>query len=84
MLREDNTIAKSLVTLTMYNWQSLDLNERLAYPTTSYIWNSLKCIDNNEEFVTVHNHLIITNTGSSQAYIKMRLINNIENDIMIL
>ena len=84
MLQEDNTIVKSLVTLTMYNSQSLDSNKCLAYPTTSYIWNSLKCIDDNKEFVTVHYYLIITNTGSSQAYIKMRLISNIDNDIMII
>ena len=72
------------MTFTIYNWQFSDLNECLAYPINSHIWNSFRCDDNNRKSAVFYCHFIITNTGSSQVYVKTRLISNIENDIITL
>ena len=37
MLLKDGAIVKSSVTLTVYNWQFLDLNECLVYSIISHI-----------------------------------------------
>ena len=63
MLLKDGTSIKSLVTLTIYNWQFSNSNECFAYPTTSHIWNSLRCADNNRESAVFYYYLTITNIG---------------------
>ena len=84
MLLKDSTIVKSLGTFTVYNWQSSDLHQYLAYLATSHMWNNFWRVDDNNESMALYLYLTIVNRGSSQAHIKKGLISNIENDITTL
>ncbi len=56
-LETDATI-KNLAILTIYNWQSTDIMDCLAFPVTSHIWNYIRHTDNNDESSTFHCHII--------------------------
>lgn len=49
-----NITIKSLVILTIYNWQSIDITDSFAFLTFSHISNSIRHIVNNREFSTLY------------------------------
>lgn len=49
MRLEIDTIIKNLATLTIYNWQSIDITDSLAFSAVSYILNIIKYIDDNSK-----------------------------------
>ena len=53
-----DAIIKSLATLTIYNWQSADVTDSLAFPVASYIWNSIRYADDNGKSSIFHRHFI--------------------------
>ncbi len=55
---DTDAFIKNLVTLTVYNWQSTDATNSLAFPAASHIWNSLRHTDYSGESSAIHRHLI--------------------------
>lgn len=55
---ETNAIIESLATLTLYNWQLANATDSFEFATASNMWNSIKYIDDNGKFSTLHYHFI--------------------------
>ncbi len=79
-LDTDASIA-NLVTSTVYNWQSTDAMDSLAFPAASHMWNSLRHADDNGESSAIYRHLIQSHSKSGQIQANMGFISDIENDI---
>ena len=56
-LKIDATI-KSLATLTVYNWQSADITDSLAFPVASHMWNNIRHVNSNGKSFAFHCYLI--------------------------
>ncbi|MCJ1349552.1 hypothetical protein MMC31_007793 [Peltigera leucophlebia] len=76
---ETHATVESLVTLTIYDWQSVDATDSLAFPAASHMWNSIRHADDNGGSSALHRHLIQRNSDSGHIQGDMGLINNIDN-----
>ncbi len=55
---ETDAIIKSLAILPVYNWQSAGATDSLAFPTASYMWNSIRHANDNGKSFAFHCYLI--------------------------
>lgn len=64
---EANTNLENMVTLTVYNWQSMNTTDYLAFLTASHMWNNIRYSDDNREFATSYCHVMGNNSDSNHV-----------------
>ncbi len=84
MKLETNATIESLATLTVYNWQSANVTDSLAFLATSHMWNSIRHVDDNGKSSVLHCHLIQSNSNAGHIQVDMSLINNINDETTTL
>lgn len=81
---ETDVIIKSLAIFTIYNWQSADVMNSLAFPTALYMQNNIRYVNNNGKFFALHYHLIQSNSDLDHIQSNISLINIIYNETTTL
>lgn len=81
---ETDAIIKSLATFTIYNWQSADVMNSLAFPKALYMQNNIRYVNNNGKFFALHCHLIQSNSDLDHIKGNISLINTIYNETTTL
>ncbi len=81
---EIDATLKNLATLTIYNWQSADATDSLAFSAASNMWNSIRHANDNGKSSALHHHLLQSKSDSSYIQVDLGLINNIDNETTTL